>query len=167
MSLSAPLQFRRWRGVTLVELMVTIAVMVLLGLMAVPYTLRWVYGAQVAESLGLAMQGYGHAKSLALRNPGQAADDGAVVAAGMKLVDGHVLLVCVGDPEQPACVPGGAAVQWQTDLGRGVGVTATFVDDAENVAALPLGSTAQVLAAQPPAQIVVRKGEESEARALH
>ena len=57
------------RGFTLIELMVTLAILAMLLLMAAPLAADWVHGARTLQARGTLVQGFAHAKALALRNP--------------------------------------------------------------------------------------------------
>lgn len=59
----------RTRGFTLIELVVTLAIMVLLLLMAVPLATDWTYSARTLQARGTLVEGFAQAKALALRNP--------------------------------------------------------------------------------------------------
>lgn len=118
-------------GFTLIELMVTITILVLLLLAALPLVNDWVYSAQTREARSKLVQSYSAAKALALRNPSKAAMSG--VASGLRVVtNGNVstLLVCRGNPADAACAVNGSNLQWQAELAGSVaiaiaGVTAT------------------------------------------
>ena len=104
---------RRAAGFTLVELMVTIAILVLLLLTSLPFTASWIHSARANEAKAKIIQGHGLAKALALRNPNKALVPGA--AAGLKL-DGLMLYVCSGNPAAETCGAGKSAVTWQAVL---------------------------------------------------
>lgn len=122
---------RHGAGFSLIELMVTITILVLLLLAALPLVNDWIYSAQTREARSKLVQSYNTAKALALRNPNKAAT--SAVAAGLRVVtNGNVstLLVCKGDPANAACVVNGSNLQWQAELAASVviaiaGVTAT------------------------------------------
>ena len=119
-------------GFTLVELLVTITIMAVLLLGAVPAVNDWIHAAQAQEARGRLVQGYGVAKALALRNPGRVGVPPAA-AAGLRVVtldDVSTLLVCRESPTAAACVVGGASLVWEAALPVGVkiaigGVAAT------------------------------------------
>ena len=60
------------RGFTLIELMVTLAILAMLLLMAAPLAADWVHGARTLQARGTLVQGFENAKALALRNPCEA-----------------------------------------------------------------------------------------------
>jgi prepilin-type N-terminal cleavage/methylation domain-containing protein len=141
----------RTNGVTLIELMIVVAIVALIALFAVPMGSRWIAGSQVAETKALLLQGYSTARALALRNPSEATDNQA--AAGLKLSDTGVLLVCTGPPNDAACTPSDKSgiVVWQTDVVRGIGVSVTVATIALTNRGIPLGS----------APYSIAKGEEN------
>lgn len=151
-----------WRGFTLVELMITISIMTILMLMAIPLTVGWVNGAQVGETKSLLMQGFGHAKSVALRNPAAIKASVSDRVAGMKLIEGATLLVCKGDPTESACAAGGSNLVWQTDLARSTGVSVTFNNNSSETVALD--NTGLIIG-----QLAysISKGSENESGTLH
>lgn len=123
-------------GFTLVELLVTISIMVVLLLAAVPYTSDWLYSAQTRDAQAKLMQGFGTAKALALRNPLQAPLP--LPAAGVRLVNTGqliLLLVCAGNPDSTDCAPGGASVYLKISYPASVN---TLLDNKTLSAATPL-----------------------------
>jgi len=91
-------------GVSLVEMMVTVAVMMLLALAAAPFTSSWGSQASVRQTQTLLMQGMSQLKALALRNP---AASSATAAAVLVAVPGQ-LCVRQGIPATLDC----SAVTW-------------------------------------------------------
>lgn len=65
------------RGFTLVELMVTLVILVLLLMTAVPLTQSWINSASVMETKTLLQQAYGRTRGLALANPAGISDGSA------------------------------------------------------------------------------------------
>jgi prepilin-type N-terminal cleavage/methylation domain-containing protein len=98
-------------GFTFIELMIVILIIGLLAFVAAPLTTGWIDEGAVVEARGLVNQAHGQAKSLALRNPGNAL--GNAVAASVKFNSGNII-VCQGSPDAAACTTGGTAVRWQT-----------------------------------------------------
>lgn len=93
------------RAFTLVELMVSLAIMCVVLMASAPYLLDWTYSRQIKDAQSKLLGGYGLAKALALRNP--AAAQGSTAAAGLKVVTGSSdrwLYVCKGDPSSGSCV---------------------------------------------------------------
>lgn len=86
-------------GFTLIELMVTIAILALLLLLAMPFTRHWVDGVKQMRTRNLLVEGVGQARALALRNPDQRRADQAAVT--LRRVDGE-LRVLRGDAGEPA-----------------------------------------------------------------
>ena len=107
-----PLHPRPHRGFTLIELMVTLAVLAMLLLATVPLAADWTYSAQTRDAHSKLVRSYGTAKALALRNP--LGTQAGTQAAGLRLqLDGSLvqLLVCMGDPaDASTCTPGNARV---------------------------------------------------------
>ncbi len=69
------------RGFTLIELMVTLAILAMLLLMAAPLAADWVHGARTLQARGTLVQGFENAKALALRNPCGAPNETQAYAA--------------------------------------------------------------------------------------
>lgn len=63
----------REHGLSLIEMMVTLTVMLLLAAGAAPFSAGWANQAAVNQSNALLRQGMGQLKALALRNPGAVA----------------------------------------------------------------------------------------------
>lgn len=74
----------RTRGFTLIELVVTLAIMVLLLLMAVPLATDWTYSARTLQARGTLVEGFAQAKALALRNPCAAPNETGIHAATLQ-----------------------------------------------------------------------------------
>lgn len=66
-------------GFTLVEMMVTLAIIAFLGLTAVPLTQRMIHSADVEKASTQVMQTIAAARSLAMRNPGGITEDAAAI----------------------------------------------------------------------------------------
>ena len=140
-------------GFTLIELMVTLTILALLMVAAVPLATVWIDGARVQDAQSRLLQGYGVGKAIALRNPSKAQIPAA--AAGIKLTSDGTLLACAGDPDASSCVPGDATVKWQAALPSGVtivlGGNATMRTLGIDNTSLPLGI----------ATFQIRKGNEN------
>lgn len=95
-------------GLSLIELMVTVTIMMLLAMALAPFSASWGRQAQMRQSHSLLMQGMGQLKALALRNPG--ASGGGAAAAVLISLPGK-LCVSVGQPEVLSC----AAASWTAD----------------------------------------------------
>lgn len=94
----------RQRAFTLVELMVTLAIMCVVLMASAPFLSDWNYSRQIKDAQSKLLGGYGLAKSLALRNP--TAVQSNLAAAGLKVVTGSSdrwLYVCNGDPSSASC----------------------------------------------------------------
>ena len=80
------------RGFTLIELMVTLAILAMLLLMAAPLAADWVHGARTLQARGTLVQGFENAKALALRNPCAIDSGGTVVTFKASVQDGRIAL---------------------------------------------------------------------------
>jgi type IV pilus assembly protein PilA len=86
-------QRKRWSaGLTLVELMVTLALFAFLMLLSLPLTRAWVESAHQRDASGMLTEGLGRAKALALRNP-QGLTDQTLPVAVTCLVSGKISVV--------------------------------------------------------------------------
>ena len=117
------------RGFTLIELMVTLAILAMLLLMAAPLAADWVHGARTLQARGTLVQGFENAKALALRNPCEAPNaTGAHAAAALEAkIEGTTVTLNV--LALPQGVSGCALLdarpnpQWTARLPDGVGLT--------------------------------------------
>jgi len=119
------------RGFTLVELMITIAIVGILLVMAGPLATNWIISAQTHAARTQLIEGFDVAKALALRNPNGVALPSA--AAGMKVMtDGTTttVLVCTGSSTAAGCVSNGSSVQWSTTYSGLVSTTINGVTAA-------------------------------------
>ncbi|TBU95897.1 pilus assembly FimT family protein [Phytopseudomonas dryadis] len=83
------------RGFTLIELMITLAVLALLMFVGLPLTNAWVNGAQQQTAASLLREGIGRAKAQALRNPRNVQDISQ--PAALLCRSGQVLKIPDGD----------------------------------------------------------------------
>ncbi len=72
-------------GMSLIELMVTVAIVTVLALLSLPLTQAWVDNAHLNYAEDTLYEGYSTARALALQNPGNVT--GPAVAASLVLVD--------------------------------------------------------------------------------
>lgn len=103
------------RGFSLVELMVTLAIVALLALVALPFSARWMDSDRQLQARGTLTEGVGHARALSLRNPGGIAH--GAPAACLRLAAGNVLEVARLAVDQ-ACAEG--TVVWDGRLGASI-----------------------------------------------
>ena len=86
----------RTRGFTLIELVVTLAIMALLLFMAVPLATDWTYSARTLQARGTLVEGFAQAKALALRNPCAAPNGTGTHAATLRATtDGEKVTLSV------------------------------------------------------------------------
>ena len=116
------------RGFTLIELMVTLAILAMLLLMAAPLAADWVHGARTLQARGTLVQGFENAKALALRNPCGAPNETQAYAAVLQAkldVDGTTVTLNVLAQGGSGCALLGARPnpQWTARLPDGVGLT--------------------------------------------
>jgi prepilin-type N-terminal cleavage/methylation domain-containing protein len=100
-------------GFTLVEMMVTLAIIAFLGLTAVPLTQRLIHSAQVDNTDAQLMQAIATARSLAMRNPGGATGDSPAAQVDYE-EDTQTVSVSV---------PNENVVRWQAVLPPGIEIT--------------------------------------------
>ena len=122
------------RGFTLIELMVTLAILAMLLLMAAPLAADWVHGARTLQARGTLVQGFENAKALALRNPCGAPNETQAYAAVLEAeLDGTTVMLNVRarskEDKDKVGVSGCALLdarpnpQWTARLPDGVGLT--------------------------------------------
>ncbi|KLI99891.1 hypothetical protein WQ56_10865 [Luteimonas sp. FCS-9] len=115
-------------GFTLIELMVTIAVMALLALAALPFTRNWVDGTREIRARSSLIEAVGQARALAMRNPyGLPTTDatGTPLATAAVLYDGETAMLCVVQRDHdrqwtasscPLDAAGDADVPWRAQI---------------------------------------------------
>ena len=115
------------RGFTLIELMVTLAILAMLLLMAAPLAADWVHGARTLQARGTLVQGFENAKAQALRNPGANPNaTGTPAAAALEAkIEGATVTLNVLAQGGSGCALLGARPnpQWTARLPDGVGLT--------------------------------------------
>lgn len=116
-------------GFTLIEIMVTLAIMALLILMAAPFATGWASDRSVLDTKNKLSQSYMLAKSYAQRNPN--AVTGIVAVSAVSAV-GRVLYVCASD----SCTAGNALYKTEFDADIKVG-SDPFTSVTFNRLALP------------------------------
>lgn len=151
------------RGFTLVELMVTIAVMVFLLLVALPLTQGWVHTIQIGKSKDLLLEGVSQARSLAMRNPYhvQASQSQLRPAVARLELDNATLKVIMNCPATSSCASADGQEVWSSDLSRGAGVAIAF--DGQRQATATFDHTGMLNA---PIEYTISKGSEIEKETL-
>jgi type IV pilus assembly protein PilA len=99
------------RGISLVELLVTLALFAFLILLGVPLTHAWVQSAHQRDASGMLAEGLGRAKALALRNS-QGVTDQTLPVAAVCLMGGRIQ-VTTATKDGIACA---TAVSWSATL---------------------------------------------------
>lgn len=115
---------RRVAGFSLVELMVTLAVMAVLAAAGTPFAREWIDSNRQMQARNLMWEAVSQARSLALRNPAQATT-GAVSARLQR--DDRALQVLRAD---------GTEVLWRGELPRNVQIKLTGAADFADADAL-------------------------------
>src|SRR5690606_9078484 len=115
---------RRVAGFSLVELMVTLAVMAVLAAAGTPFAREWMDGNRQMQARNVMWEAVSQARSLALRNPAQAST-GAVSARLQR--DDRALQLLRADS---------AEVLWRAELPRNVRIKLTGTVDFADADAL-------------------------------
>ncbi|MBE1161863.1 pilus assembly FimT family protein [Dyella acidiphila] len=99
------------RGLSLIELMVTLALLAFLVMVGLPLTSAWVQSAHQRDAAGMLTEGLGRAKALALRNPQGLTDQSLPVA--VTCLSGRNLSVVAADASGADC---SQSQQWGMQL---------------------------------------------------
>ncbi|SHG94593.1 pilus assembly FimT family protein [Ferrimonas marina] len=143
-------------GLTLVELMVVIALIMLLMLLSAPIGATWMDQVRVKQGMDNFNAALDQARALALRNPGGVVGDAPAV--GLRL-DGATLGFCTLTQEQDECLA--ANLEWQVTMPNGV----LIQSDGQALTSLELNSFGLVMAANgstPTAELTLSKGNISD-----
>ncbi|MCL7714512.1 prepilin-type N-terminal cleavage/methylation domain-containing protein [Stenotrophomonas mori] len=120
---------RHQGGVSLIELMVTVAVMAVLAAAGTPFARGWMDSNRQMQARNLVWEGVSQARALALRNPGAvAAGD---VAAWLERRGDALQVKVTGGPQAPwnGTLPTGTTTQLADDSGNAVGDLACVAFD--------------------------------------
>lgn len=150
-------------GFTLIELVVTLAIMATVLMLAMPLTGSWVDSATVVESKALLQQAYSRTRATALANPGGVAGEG--VAAYMCLVDSKIY---VQSAILATC--GATGYAWVGSLKTNVAITsqpATFVCMGMSNLGMPISGALNGATCTTDKILTVTKGEQSDEKTLY
>lgn len=113
-------------GFSLIEIMITLLLVGVLGLMAGPFTVSWLHLSEIQRAKGQLIQAHGIAKAAALRNRQGLQAEGAVVAIR---VDGeNNRLALVSCPDSSGC---SEEELWAAQLPSGVTLSFTGLGSSE------------------------------------
>jgi len=111
------------RGFSLIELMVTVAIMAFLLVTGLPLTLAWMADVHQRDAANTLAEGLSRAKAIALRNPAGQIDAGVPAAmlcmSGQRLyvpTSGDVASCADANPSWKASIPTGVAVVSSLDV---------------------------------------------------
>ena len=111
---------RRQRGLSLIELMVTLAISGLLMVSAGNLTSSWIASSRVNSALAVMTQGVARARAIALRNPGGVANGSS--AAILCVSNGTVRLFAATRSPQAAASCQSSGGLWTAALGNSASV---------------------------------------------
>ena len=157
-------------GFTLIELVVTLAIMATVLMLAMPLTGSWVDSATVVESKALLQQAYSRTRATALANPGGVAGEG--VAAYMCLVDSKIYvqsatLTTCGEINAETNIK----FDWVGNLKPNVAVDtsqrATFVCMGMSNLGMPISGALNGATCTTDKILTVTKGEQSDEKTLY
>ena len=130
---------RHQPGFTLVELMVTIALLAFLLMIAAPYTSAWANNARLLEGQRILEEGIGRAKALALRNPnGRTVEDST--PAALLCLDSTNRTLSLYAPAGTSCT---GTARWTARLPNGFAAKV----GTQNLASLPFDNRGLLVAA--------------------
>ncbi len=135
---------RRMAGFSLIELMVTLAVMAVLAAAGTPFALSWIDSNRQMQARNVMWEAVSQTRALALRNPGQVS--GGAASARLER-DGRTLQVLTPDDTVlwTAQLPANATVK-QTDA-AGFSDAAALQDAGGELACVAFGNRGQRLPA--------------------
>ena len=109
------------RGFTLVEAMVTLAIMALVIAVTVPLTGGWVASANRLDAQGALTEAFGHARGAAIRNAMAASADSPV--AKICLESGELKVLRGTAVSAADCASGAGKLVWQKNVNADVDIT--------------------------------------------
>jgi len=115
---------RSWayqRAFSLVELMVSLAIMSFLLMVSAPFLSDWTASRQIKDAQSKLLSGYGVAKALALRNPQGVTSDAAARMTPVAGTDNWMLYVCTASATLTLCDASNAV--WKADFPVGIALT--------------------------------------------
>lgn len=104
----------RQAAFSLVEMMVSLAIMSFLLMVSAPFLSDWTYSRQIKDAQSKLLSGYGLAKALALRNPEGVTSDAAARITSSAGTDNWMLYVCAASATITTC--DGSNAVWQADF---------------------------------------------------
>ena len=166
------LNMKSQSGFTLIEIVVTLSIMGLIMMTALPLTQSWVNSAVVLETKALLQQAYGRTRAIALANQAMAVADGAAV---YMCVNNSKIYVQVPNPDGSlgTCGPTGSTdtrIIWAGDVKTNTTITtstsANFVCMGLNNLGTPI-SNALSGTCTTDKLLTVTKGGDSNAKTLY
>jgi len=106
---------------SLVELMVSLAIMSFLLMVSAPFLSDWTASRQIKDAQSKLLSGYGLAKALALRNPEGVTSDAAARITPSAGADNWMLYVCTASAVLTTCDASNAV--WKADFPVGIALT--------------------------------------------
>lgn len=106
---------------SLVELLVSVAIMSFLLLVSAPFLSDWTYSRQIKDAQSKLLSGYGLAKALALRNPAGVISGAAAQITPSAGSENWLLYVCAASATMTTC--DGSNSVWKADFPVGIALT--------------------------------------------
>ena len=145
------------RGITLIELLVTVALIAILAMSALPLGRAWVANAQITKTEKLFLEAYSRARNEAIRNPNAVKIDGTAPAAVL-IIDNTAKTMTVRNKDDSAA----DSIVLQSAIEPTV--TVTLSTECNNK--IPLNNNAYVLTADCNVYTITASGGTNAAGAL-